>query len=364
MFVGLAGSTATSADLSFSDVPAGTLLVEIQLAYRSDFQWCLAPIFRTTNLNVTTVSALNQAARYFVRARPVSTGGIEGDWSPTLGISTPATALRNLAPQPVMIEPALIVPAEPVLDWPDSNEIGGHPARALGRDDPQSTWWANRAGANFAFNARMSGAPIDTIAVLESNASESSTIRVKADGSFAGLVGSSPAFSTAFAPFRASAGLPGRKAYHSLVRLPAPQRYEYWRVEIGGPVPGEVFAATYAVFGLAHSSRNFASDSKSETVLDAGSVERDRSGNPTRVAGHRGRTVEFEIQNMTEAQYEGAFEQIRWLTGTTDPALVVPNSKPGVFLHDRILYGLLGPGRATNTYSPRFTQGFSVSSLI
>lgn len=364
MDITVSSVAATSTTLAFSGLPGGTAFVQVQYSIDPDFLWGIAPIVRADSNAGTVLNGLNQAQTYYLRARPLLTIGSIGDWSPVVGIYTPVAALRDLSPASVMIEPALIVPPERVLAWTASDEISGYPVRTLGRDEPNSTWWAERVGLTFDFEAQMAAAPIDVISVLETNASEASTITVKAGPSLANVRGGAPAYSFAARPFRVSAGLPGRRAYHAFVRLPAPQAYPFWRVEIGGPVPGDVFVATYAVFGLAYATRNFSADSKSETLLDRGSIDRDRSGNPARVEGHRGRNVDFELVNLTEAQYEGTLSQLRWRLGTTRPALVLPNSKPGVFLHDRLLYGTLKAGRATNTYTPRFSQQFSIESLI
>lgn len=356
--------TSTSATLAFAGVPGGTAFVQVQYSADPEFKWGIAPIVRANTTAGTVLNGLNQAQTYYMRARPLSGGGVVGAWSNVVGIYTPAAALRDLSPATIMIEPALIVPPEKVLAWTASSEVPGYPVRTLGRDDPNSSWWAERVGLGFSFEVQIAPTPIDVISVLETNASEAATIVVKGGPSLANVRSGAPAFTHAAQPFRVSAGLPGRRAYHSFVRLPAPQTYPFWRVEIEGPIPGEIFVATYAVFGLALSTRNYAADSKSETLLDRGAIERDRSGNPARVEGHRGRTVEFEIVNMTEAQYEGMFSQIGWRLGTTRPALVVPNSKPGVFLHDRLLYGTMKAGRDANTYTPRFSKQFSIDSLI
>lgn len=364
MEITASATTATSTTLTFTTVPGDTLAIDVRYGWRPDFMWCLAPVIRHAGTGPLALSGLNQAAIYYFQARPISTTGQEGAWTDVIGVATPVLALRDTSPANIMIEPALIIPPAPVLTWAADDEEAGHPVRTLGRDDPNSTWWSQRVGLVFGLEARIAPAPIDSIAVLATNASETSTITIKAGADAANVQGGAPTFVHVSRPFRASAGLPGRKSYHSYVRLPAPQSYPYWRIEIGGPVPGDMFVATYVVFGLAHSTRNFASDSKAETLVDLGAIERDRSGNPSRIDGHRSRSVEFEIVNMPEAQYETAFEQLRWLIGSTTPALVIPNSRPGAFLHDRILYGTMKPGRASNTYSPRYSQQFSVESLI
>jgi len=363
MISGLSFNNVTSAGIYFAAVPAGTLLIEVQYSTRPDFMWCPSPIVRSFDLGGMTMNGLNQATPYYMRARPISSSGAQGEWTATFGFSTQGGPARILTPATVMIEPALIVPPEPVLSWTADNEVSGYPARALGRDDPNSMWWADLSGGKFAFQTYVAGGAVDTIAVLESNASEGMQIKVLADYEGNTINTGSPTYSYGPVPFRASLNLPGRRGYHSLVRLPAPVNFRHYRVEITGQVPGNRFVATYAVLGQAHKTKNFALD-KGETIADYGSIERDRSGNPNRVRGHRGRLVDFEVVNMTEAAYESAFERLRWMLGTTDPALVVPNSKAGAFLHDRILYGQVRAGRASNPYSPIFSQAFNVDSLI
>lgn len=363
MYTTFSNITSTSFTVNFGDTPSDASQVELQYSTRPDFEWVISPILITSSMTSMTLLGLNQAQRYYVQLRPVYSNGTRGPWGPKGAIYTPVSALRSLTPASVMIEPAIIVPPEPLLDWYADDEVAGHPVKALGRDDPGSAWWSERNNGMYAFEVAVSGAPINTVALLETNASEACTITVKAGYGPTNVRAPNPPYQFT-APFRPSQGLPGRRAYHSLVRLPVDVQLPYWRIEIVGPVPGDLLVATYAVLGFAHTTRNFAADSKNEALLDYGSLDRDRSGNPSRVMGHRGRQVDFEIVNLTEAQYESAFEQLRWRLGTTEPALVVPNTKPGVFLHDRILYGTMSAGRATNTFSPRFSQQFSVNSLI
>ena len=362
MDIAVSSVASTSVEIAVSNAPAGATAIEVQFGGRPDFLWEISPIVAAVPGATILLAGLNQVARYFIRARPIVAGYPQA-WSNVVGAFTPLAAARDVAPAAVMIEPALIVPPEPVLTWAASSEINGHPARALGWDNPNSTWVAKKAGGLVSFDANISGAPVDTIAVLESTAAEDCTITVRAAASQAGL-GADGAVVVPARAFRASANLPGRRGYHALVRLDAPVAAAWWRVEVRGTMPADTFVATYAVLGLAHKTKNFATDSKTETLLDQGTFERDRSGNPSRADGFRGRTVDFEIQQMTERQYETEFERLRWRIGTTEAALVVPNSKPGAFLHDRILYGQMTAGRATNPTSPRFGQEFSVRSLI
>ena len=206
------------------------------------------------------------------------------------------------------------------------------------------------------------GAPVDTLAVLETNAGEGATITVRA-GATREAATSSPSYQRGPLPFRASPALPQRMGYHSLVRLPVAQSFPFWQVEIAGTFPGDIFAATYATLGLARRSKNFSAD-MTETPTDAGTLERDRSGIPSRVLGVRGRTVDFDLSRMSPADFETQYADLSRLVGHTELVLVVPNSKSGPFLHDRILLGNISAARSTRPYSASFNQSFSIDSLI
>jgi hypothetical protein len=358
-------TSATSASIAFAGIPAGADTVQVQYGIRDDFSWSLAPILYLAPAAAQAITGLNQAGTYFFRARAVdATRTAIEPWSNISAIYTPVAALRSLAPAAIMIEPSLIVPPSTILNWWASSEEASYPARALGRDDPNSVWQGRQVNGIVTLEMQSTGEPIDTFALLASTAAENATIKVSAGASRNAAL-TTPVYTTGVLPFRASAGLPMRNGYHSLVRMPAPVAAPFWRIEIGGDTPGGLLAATYAVLGKAIvSAKNYSVDSKGETLVDRGTIDRDRSGNPDRAYGMRGRTVEFEINQLREADYEAEIERLRWRIGTTQPALVVPNSKAGSFLHDRILYGQMGATRATNNSSPRFSVPFRIDSLI
>jgi hypothetical protein len=252
-----------------------------------------------------------------------------------------------------------VVP-EKVVSWSDGgNGLAGNPVTNLGYDGPVS-FVSKQAAANVhTIIAEIGGAPIDTIALLNSNATHDATVTVKA-GSTAAAADYTAMTAVAF---RASAALPGRPGYHALLRLPAPQKYRYWRIEITTPNFGRHFEIQHAVFGLNRSTKNHSVD-LTETGVDLGTLDRTRGGNPVRTIGARLRRVDFDISVMTEAQFETAYRDLDWLVGQTDPVLVVPNSRANAFLHDRILYGALRGGRSANVASPRWTRTFTVESII
>lgn len=356
-------TSPTAVTLGLSSVPAATVAIQVQYSLKHDFNWSLSPIIQYDPATSYNVVGLNQAGGYYWRARALDTAGAPLEaWSNVAAVYTPLQAARVLTPAPVMIEPALLVPRAHILQWWGSSEVDGYPARVLNRDEPNTIWMARQSGGVVALDVQTTGEPIDTVALLRTTAAENATIKVSAGSSRSAAI-SSPSYTTGVVPFRASANLPARDGYHAFVRLPAPVSAPFWRIEVGGDTPGGIFAATYAVFGLARSVKNYSTD-KGETLIDRGSVDRDRSGALSRVRGHRGRTVDFELSVMTEAQYESQIEPLRWMVGTTEPILVLPNSKAGPFLHDRLLYGQLAASRASNPFSPRFTQPLKIDSLI
>lgn len=358
--------SATAVSLTATGTAGGIVNLLIQYGTTKDFQWRPAPIvsIAASGDGAHEIDGLNQANIYFFRARSADLGGVPLDgWSNIAGVATPAADSRDLTVPNVVISPVLIVPPSPVLSWIGDNEIPGHPARCLERDAPSSAWWSLAASSAVAFEATMTGAPIDTIAVLDSTAAENATITVKGDTTLGGLRGISPAFSYGPFPFRASRNLPGRGGFHALVRLPAPQSYPLWRVEISGTMAGGLFAATYAVLGLARTAKNY-SQGKEEDVTDLGTFDRARNGTPIRTFGHRMRKVSFDISMMTIAQEETQFQDLGAVLGLTGPALVIPNSKPGAYLHDRLLYGTIAARKSIGSNAISFTDSFTVDSLL
>ncbi len=348
-------ATATAIYFTLSNLAVDGV-VEMQVSTRPDFKLNVCPIFTLPLGPEQAIAKVNQNADYYLRARSRRASGALEDWSPVAGARTGESAPRDLAPGQVLIEPALVVVPSPVLEWSAVSEIAGFPAANLGRDSPVA--WRSSNGDSHTLYARLAPTPIDTVALLMSNAPEDATVVVAA-----GNAKGATSWSSGFLPFRASANLPGRPGYHALIRLPDPQAYPWWQIGIGANCPGAVFHLEHAVFGLARVSKNHAND-RTETPVDLGVLERARSGVPQRTIGYRMRRADFEIAMMTQAQYESLYGDLGRLVGATEPALVVPNSRPGSFLHDRILYGAITGGRASNPSSPVFSRSFTIDSLV
>lgn len=350
--------TATTATIAFTNLPGGGS-VEIQIADNPDFRG----MFSWQNYAATpaAISGLNQLGTWYARGRTVTAGGVLGAWGAIVGFYTPAAGAWNTAPQPIMIDPAIIVVPEPILGFTNAGAVAGYPASNLGRDDPNLFWVTTNADLLL----QTAGAPINTIALLDTFVNEGAVWTIAAGNTAAEANGGAPPFQLLNQTFRASTNLPQRPGYHGLLRLAAPQAYPFWRIVVTGAAgqrQGRTYAR-YVVLGLARTAKNISTD-KLEAPLDLGSMDRTRGGGPDRVWGHKMRKIDFEIAVMREMQWETQFGDLWRKIALSEPVLAVPNSRTGAFLHDRILYGTMAAQRSTNVNSPIFTQGFSIESLI
>lgn len=361
----ISATTSTTVTLGVSGLSGGVTAVDVQYSTRPDFRFALSPLIP----NVTpaggqiVVQHLNQRTTYFFRVRERS-GGAVGPWTDGLPAFTPNASSPILTPNGANKAPAFLVVPEHVAAWTAESSVAGHPPLNLGTDSPNDQWWADFANGGYAVEAQIGGAPVDTIALLETNAPANMTIRVKAGPSLANVRGGAPAYTSANQSFHASANLGGKQGYHALVRLPAAQSYPFWRIEMGGRAPLDRFVASYACLGLARSAGKNMADESTEVSIDLGELERSREGNPDRRLGfRRGRKVEFDIAMMTEAAWESQFADLRQAIGANDPILVVPNSRANAFLHDRLLFGTVD-ARMSHPRSTRFTASLTVNSVI
>ena len=355
-------ATATTAQVLVGNLaPDGT--IDIQYGIRPDLELCVAPVVEALPRANVLLVGLNAGTTYYVRAHNRRANGTIEEWSPPLPVRTFAGAARDLTPAAITHEPAMLVAPIPVAQWFAEWTVPGFPVENLGYDAPAA--WRSRPDNNVhRFGFHISPEPLDTIALLASNAPENARVRVRAGQTLAEAQGVAPAFTFGWTPFRASPALPARPAYHCLLRLPAPQQYPYWWIEIEAEVTGRLFELQHAIVGLNRVSKRHALD-KSESPIDLGTLTRPRTGIPSRALGFRMRRVEFDIAALNEAQFEVAFGDLGWRVGSTEPVLVVPNTKPGPYLHDRILYGALGQGsRSTNTRGPLYNKSFIVDSII
>lgn len=331
---------------------------EIQIGIFPDFEYCVAPVLTGFARGSTpTLTRMNQGTSYYARVRSRRLSGVAEPWSDPVPFRTPVNNAPVTTPASVMIEPAVLVVPNKIISFPFSpNTVAGFPVENLTIDAP--TPWRSSHASLHSFTVRLAPEPMDTIALLMSNAPEDATVLIRVGSTNATADANYGPF-----PFRASANVPGRPGYHGLFRLPALVSKEYWRVDITATLPGGILHLEHAVFGRNRVSKNHSYD-KRETGLDLGSLDRTRSGTPNRVRGFRMRRADFDISMMSEAQYETQYGDLHWRVGGTDPVLIVPNSKSGAFLHDRILYGAITAGQVVNPASPVYTRSFTVDSLI
>ncbi len=336
--------TATTATLNVAGSNGGS--IQVQLSSSDRFAFVPSPIYLFGNGGALNLANLNQRATYYARARNFANGAATSVWGPTIGFRTQDGVAQATLPANVMIDLAMVVRPEPILAIAGSAD-DGFPLANLTDDAPVA--WKASGQASQVLTVTHAGAPFDTIALLNTNVGEAGTITI-ADGATQLYSG----------PFRASANLPGRRGYHCLARF-APSTARVVTITIAGGLPNNMIYAEHLVLGRNRVTKNHAVE-KTETPLPKTSIERGRSGIPDRLDGLAMRKVEFDIAMMTEQQYETAYGDLVY--AENEPFLVVPNSKSGAFLHDRILFGDLKGSRIFNPNTPRFTRTFVTESLI
>lgn len=361
--------TATTVTFGIANIPGGDGYAEIQIADNPQFRgltsWAIGYA-----VSPYTIAGLNQKGTYYARARGYQPGlGIIQAWGATVGFYTPAAGAWDTAPQNILISPALIVVPEPVLSIAPVGAVpaDGYPPANLLRDDPALIFYSGGVaydGLTYVYlDFDTAGAPIDFVALLDTDAPEAVEFFVWGYTTAARRAADTRDFDPPQVG-RPSANLPQRSGYHLVQRFNAPQSFRYWRLLVrAANFRQDRFMARYLVAGLARTAKNISTD-KVEGPLDLGTMDRNRAGGPDRVWGHKMRKVEFEISVMREMQWETQFADLWRKIGLSEPVLVIPNSKTGAFLHDRILYGTMAAGRTTQVNSPLFTQGFSIESLI
>lgn len=353
--------TATSAHLNLTNVGAdGTM--DVQYSPRPDFSFCVAPTFNIPVTSQVDLYGLNQRTTYWIRVRNRNAAGAVEVWENVEAFRTLDADARVTTPAAIMVEPAMLVLPETPLQGESNNMVAGFPFDNMFRDGPMAFRAYEESDGAFAFYIRTAGQPIDTIALLNTNIPESASINVTGAETKEGTYNGQSQFVTAFEKARASANLPSRRGFHALHKLGQVRRSRWYRVAlVNCQVPGKLIHIEHMVFGLNRASKNYANE-KSETAAPLSTIDRKRSGLADRVSGRAMRKVEFELQMLTEAQYETLYAEL-WQR-ETDAALVVPNTKAGAFLHDRILFGDLMGGRTISPSSPRFNRSIAINSII
>lgn len=357
--ISLTAVTATTVQIGYAGYGAATSF-DTQISPRRDFQFCVAPIINSAVGASITWGDLNQRCTYYARARSrYADGSVDPDWSPAIGFRTSDAAARSTGPVAVLISPAVVVMPEPIMFATATGTIAGFPETNVGIDAPIA--WKGVSAGDHNFDMQLAGQPVDTIAVLNSNIPEAGMVSIYSSPTQAGLAsGVGRVQLVNAAAFRASPNLPGRNGYHGLFQFAATV-LPWIRIVFIGTKTGGVLSVEHIICGRNRASKNHSVD-KTETPIPKTDISRSRSGIPDRVDGIPMRKVEFEIAMMTEEQYETIYGDLIYLEN--EAALVVPNSRTGAFLHDRILFGDMKGSRIFNPSSPRYTRGFAIESLI
>lgn len=349
--------TTTSIQIG-SNAPsmAGFVNVDIQYGTRPDFIYSIAPIITVPKAATYTFSNLNRAQTYFFRERGVDSGELRGPWSNTLQMSTLPGVDSVPGFSSVLIQPAIVVVPIKTNGFV-TGSLTGYPNEAMLDGSPSTGWRATLVANSFTMQFYAGGALMDTVALLDTNLPEAATWRIK----LISLDGTTVLADSGTIAFRASPNLPGRRGYHGFYRFG--QAYSVGRVDITltATLPANIVHVTHLVAGLARVTRNY-----SEINLqpfDLGQLQRQRDGSPVGVPGFRGRRVDFTISALTETQHETAYADLADRVGLDQPVFIVPNSKSGLYLHDRLLYGPLLSTRAAGARL-RYDRQFSVESII
>lgn len=362
MGITLGGVSATEISLTVASGMPSAGTIEVQYSQDPDFAFSVSPLITDIGRSSPIyLPGMNQSATYYLRARGRNGSAVE-EWSNVLGVRTSLSAAPNTSSGSVVIQPAMVVVPNPVLQWIGLSEVAGFPAYNLGYDAPVAFKSKINSGPH-VIEAIMGPDPVDTVALLMSNLPEASSVVIKAGATQANVRGASPTYQSASLPFRASANLPGRPGYHGVFSLGTRILQPYWRIEITCPtLPNYTMHLEHAIFGWNRVTKNHSVD-RSEQVTDLGRLERKRSGVPDRTRGLRSRSASFDISMLTEAQDWSNYADLGYKVGATDPVLVVPNSKAGAFFHDRILYGAIQM-KMSNPASPRYTRSFTIASIL
>jgi hypothetical protein len=146
-----------------------------------------------------------------------------------------------------------------------------------------------------------------------------------------------------------------------LQRLPQPVTERFFAIDInaGG---ARHFIARNLVVGLARGTQN-AARGNSEAPNDLGAAARTRFGVLDRVTGWRGRTVDFEMGWLSEAEYQTKWGLLMRQAGKTKSVLAIPNSKRNVFLNDRIAFGPITDQRGQTVAGRKLSFSMTIDSI-
>jgi hypothetical protein len=352
--IALNARTATSLTIAIT-AGGGETAFDLELNREPDFASDDSFYLSGLAAGNTAVQGLPSDTPWFVRSRKTN-GGV-GPWTATLLAATSAPA----APAGYVgfsILPAILAVPEPIDYIACAQaDVGSDPYNLLD-DDPQATMRATNNAPAIVFHT--AGRSVDTLALMGTLSGPTATWRIRAAGTQANLT-AAPAYDTGAVTFHASSNLGRRPFYHGFHRLGAAVTHEWWRIDMAN-ANAPSFIARNLIIGLARQSVNY-SRGAGQSPVDLGTMGRNRFGTPDRAKGWRGRTLDFELSWLTEAEYEAKWRDLDQLVGTTDPVFVLPNPKANAYLHDRMGFGDVTQMRAENVRSSRYVKSLEIRSI-
>lgn len=205
----------------------------------------------------------------------------------------------------------------------------------------------------------------DYVAVLQSNAQATTTIRIQADSNADDLFGgggATPEYDSGVLPF-ISPAVTGREFYHSHFELPAAQTKRYIGLIIAdhaGP-----FEASFAVVGKKLASARYYDREWESGPDDLSVFGRGRNGVPDIAQGKTLRRVSFNLGWLTEAEYETGFGPMMQRLGRTGPVLLSFDPEATTLRQSRTYFGtMLDQSRFRMANFNRFEKQFELLSLI
>jgi hypothetical protein len=159
-------TTATTAVLNFAGY-GGDGTIDLQIASRPDFSFCVAPVISIPRGDTYTLIGLNQEATLYARARTRSAAGVLETWGATAGFRTPLATARVTTAQSIMVEPAALVFPNTILAAFSAQTIAGYPADNVGIPAPVAWRGQSAAGGQqtVTLDIVTPGDPADTVIV-------------------------------------------------------------------------------------------------------------------------------------------------------------------------------------------------------
>lgn len=243
------------------------------------------------------------------------------------------------------------------------NERANRPAAHLDEFYYRGMVWQSNGNANLWVRCDLgAAADIDFVAVLNANATPSTTIRVRLGDSQAEVDGPADYDSTAL-PFIDPAITRDDGLYHSHLELDTVQTKQWLRVDIGSH-SGD-FSGSMLVVGKRLEPTRYYETQWARSVRDLGTLSFARNGVPGVQRGSRLRAIAFTLAWTTEDEMEELFSPMDEAVGKTSPLYLCFDPEATTKRQRRTFFGFNeDQPELTKRGSNRFERGFQFLSLF